>query len=566
MTTKNKKQKRSLGNILDRIILPLAPGLAARRNHSRMVFAANELRAVALSSYAAAEKHRLTEDWPSRTKSADQAIIPDNPTLNSRARAAVRDEWIADSAVSAYRRNVVGTGITPRAAARDPGTGKELAEFNEKIDRLFYGWFLRAKYYDLERVKNGIEMCGLAIEEFITVGEAFAIKYYVPQRSRVGMVMQMIEPEQLDTSLVKNKDTGNEIRGGVEINEYGAPVAYWIFSKEHPLERFRPKAMRVEADRVLHLHRQRRVRQTRGVTRFAAVLKKMRNLGMYDDYMVVKARLEACLGGIITQTEPGTNTGGLIPGSGDDGKDTYGSDEIIFEPGMHPRLRPGEEWTNLSPQTPGNMYEPFSNHQLGHIGAGCGLDGTTVARDFTRSSYTSLRQSNAENYKEYDPIQSLMIDIWLREQWEEFVTYAILENRISAPGFLTDTEWMAAYLECEWQGPAKPPIDEVKAAAANKVNVDYRFDTRRDILNRAGKDVRDVIRQHGDEQKMAEAEEVYLPDAQAAKPAVAPQEPRPTKKPAAGAKEDDDLASELVTEVLTEAVGEKVAELVMAEE
>ena len=92
---------------------------------------------------------------------------------------------------------------------------------------------------------------------------------------------------------------------------------------------------------------------------------------------------------------------------------------------------------------------------------------------------------------------------------------------------------------------------------------------RQQILNGLGLDWRTEISQHAAEQEHAEAEGVYLPDAQPkAGPPTAKQEPRPTKKSPEEGDEDDPNESEQANEdaldaitdaIITDAVGEEVA-------
>src|SRR5690606_4356915 len=158
-----------------------------------------------------------------------------------------------------------------------------------------------------------------------------------------------IEPEQLAVDKYVS-DNGNEIRHGIEIDKYGAPVNYWIHTTGHPLESFHVEPpVAIPADRVLHFARQNRVRQTHGVTRLAPGLKKSRHLGMYEESTLVRARLEACIGAVITSQIDGDGNlvelGVRSPDAiGDDNtQDAAGNFEWSFEPGMNPQLPPGKD-------------------------------------------------------------------------------------------------------------------------------------------------------------------------------------------------------------------------------
>lgn len=465
-----------------------------------------------LSTYAAAEKGRLTHDWRAAKKSADQEIITDSEVLNARARQMRRDKWDAASAVMSYCRNVVGTGITARSNARDPDTGEPFDDFNKKIDKLWKQWSERKGLCDIEQSKTFIEMQRLAIAEYVVVGEAFAIRSFLSRTDKVGLVIQMAEPEQLDTIKTKNPDTDREIRGGIEINSYGAALAYWFYSGGSINNGYSRESTRVPAERVDHFFRQNRVRQTRGVTLLSPVMMKMRHLGMYDEYQLIAARLEACIGGVIKHDSYAGDLGiGLPKELTDTGEDAYGSDEIVMEPGMMPRLRPGEDVVFNTPTKPGQQYQPFARVQVGQSAAGIGLDYSQVARDYSEGNFSSQRQALLDVWKETDALQLLLITDFCMPIREAFKRFAIIQGLIEAPGFFDSPEMEQAYLEDEWRGPKKPWIDPLKEVNAAVKAIDYTLETHASLLNERGQDVRDVFKQKSQDKELAEQLKIDFP-------------------------------------------------------
>lgn len=510
-----------LAQRIDRALATIAPTWARRRAEARLrLELADQRREILAATYAAAERNRLAADWRAPVNSADQAIIPDSPTLNARARLAAANDWAAAAVIDGYRRHVVGIGISPRANARDPTTGALLDDFNRAADRLFYRWAGRAAWCDIERRKSWWEIQGLAIAEWATVGQSFTLRNYRRRREMVGLVLQMLEPEQLDlTRTYKNAQTGNEIRGGIEVDAYGAAVAYYFYTAGHPLELYtRESSERVPAERVMHLMRQSRPRQTYGVSRLAPVLRKLRHLQMYDEYQLVAARLEACIGAVIEQDVQlaASPALGVKPPAGKAATDAAGNDLLEFVPGMFPRLSPGEKVNWHHPVRPGQLYDPFVKAQLNHVAAGAGLDYPTVARDFTGATFSGQRQGMLERNAETDPLQALLIDALCQPTWEEFIALAVAEGRLAAPGFLEDPEMAAVYLQAEWQAPPKPWIDPQKQAMAAEIALRNGLATRRTYLNELGADWRETIAQLADEEAAARERGVQIKPAPAA--------------------------------------------------
>ncbi len=474
----------------------------------------------ALSTFGAADKGRTNRDWRAPKRSADQAILGDVGTMNARARAAYRDQWAAHSGVGAYRRNVVGIGITPRSNARDPETGEPFKEFNQTIDFLWSRWARMKRFCDLERRRTFRGIQQHIVTEWVQVGEAMLRQVYVPRRDMVGLSLQLFEPEQLDVSKTKCADTGNEIRGGVEIDEFGAPVALWIYTSGHPWEGAKAKSERVPLEMpqsfrratvpplqlAIHFFRPDRVRQTRGYTQMSASLLQMRHLAQYIIYQLVAARGEAAWGGFLkTGGDPADADKILsLPNApGQTGTDATGAKEMNLEPGTFGVLPPGVEPVFHTPNRPGGQFDPFVTSQVGQVAAGMELDFATIARDYSKGSFSSQRQGMLENDKVFDPLQLDVIDDTGRPVREAFKTFAILEGRAEAPGFFDDPVLQAAYLEDNWQGPAKHWIEPVKQGRAAQIELEWGMNTLQRILNQRNLTVEEVLRDNELAQQLA---------------------------------------------------------------
>lgn len=544
---KPSKTSASAEPFLERMIGLVSPGWAARRSKQRLLGRLHDHRSALLDQVIrmeadAAKQNRTTGDWITLPQSADSSMLPYSDLVDARARDLVRSTWLGESCVSAYRRHVVGTGLTPKAAARDPRGKKEFREYNRALDALWRRWASDPSACDVEGKKTLTEIFALSVTEFITVGEAILVKGYQPHARNVGLTLQMIEPEQLDAVRTVNEVTGYEVRSGIEINEYGRAVAYWIHTGKHPLEGAAPSSTRIEADRVIHFMQQRRVRQTHGESRLVSVIAKAREMALYDKYMVLRAKGEACVGAIITK-DPlyGVDADdiGLPKTSTDDGLDANGADEIIWEPGMSPRLSPGEDVKFTQVTSPGNIYAPFTETQAKQVAAGSGLDYQTIVRDFTKGTFSGLRQGSLEFDKEVDALQQLVINLIGQNIREAFIRWAILENRLAAPGFWDYPDLQEAYYLTVWRGPAKKWIDPANQAAAAASALEHRLTTHRDQLAELDLDWREVFEQVAEEEQYARELKIRLPSGSTSAPAAIAPESGDADPPDEGAGDED---------------------------
>src|SRR5690606_13219625 len=104
-------------------------------------------------------------------------------------------------------------------------------------------------------------------------------------------------------------------------------------------------SIRVPASMVCHVYDPTRVLQSRGISRLAPVLRKLRDLSEYDAAQLRVARAQAAIG--------------LLIKGGDDGEDPLHLDGLNVA-----YLADDEEVTPFTPSRPGGEYDPFVRAQL----------------------------------------------------------------------------------------------------------------------------------------------------------------------------------------------------------
>ena len=449
--------------------------------------------------YDAAKYNKQNKDWRPGLSSADQAILDDLDTLMARSRSMLRNDGISASGRGAFLRYVVGSGITARSAARHPVTGEMLDTYNKALDRLWNEWANNPNLCDLEKTKTLVEKEALWLSEQYSVGGIFIVLDYMPNNEGVGLILQEVEYEQVDATIMSYGE--REVKGGIEVDDYGAPIAYHLYVTSHPSEQYKSDSGRIPAERVIHLFRQDRVRQKKGTPWTAAVMSSIHNLAIYEQSMLMKARTEAAYHGIVEQDSasgfglPDTVARqiGAVPRTDDTSSDTAANSlEVIIQPGLMPILNPGQHIKFPTPATPNTMYQPFVWEQLKRISAGIGLDQATVARWYAEGNFSSQRQAKLDIYAETDPIQAIMINKVLRRIRNLFIKLAIKESLLSATGYLQSERWRAAYQTTNWQGPAKTSIDDFKDAVAAEKLINKGLLSRQRYFNSRNMEIRDI--------------------------------------------------------------------------
>src|SRR4051794_28620663 len=144
--------------------------LRAAMKAQRAILRDSGLDARGLATYEAAKSGRKNKDWRAPGISADAARLPDDPVLNTPARQMGGDTWVASSAVSAFARNVIGTGIIPVPQIKD-AADKLNVRVNKAAMLEFWTWASDKHACDVEEDQTFWQMQTLAETERATVGE-----------------------------------------------------------------------------------------------------------------------------------------------------------------------------------------------------------------------------------------------------------------------------------------------------------------------------------------------------------------------------------------------------------
>lgn len=504
---------------IDNLIGILSPRKAAERVYWRNRRQAMELRSYFASTYGAAERNRLSSDMRDRQTSADSAILGDRETLNARARRAVRENAAAKSIRRSFQRRVVGGwGVTPCPIVMQADGKTPDDKFNETAFREFMRWACDPRNCDVEGKKSLAAIERMAIGEAIEVGEHMIVWSYDqapdPRYPHGGgpvrLKLQCFEPEQFDLTVSK-ADNGNEIRAGIEVDQLGRAVAYHFLAR-HPFDyqgvfssrayRSSLDTIRIPAEQVFHIFEQDRVLQSHGVTRYHAVLKRMHMLLTGEETSLIQWRMQACVG-VLENSDDGSDMQTLLGGSDDDGEDSDGNAEVVFQPGMYFK---GKDLKPFTPNCPGPQYEAFVEKHNEAIGAGTGLGYGQVTMDFTRTNYSGQRQETIEGYGEIDIWEELLITQFLQPLWQVFIDHAILEGKLQAPSIEErGNQPIERLYACEWRGPQRPWIDPEKEINAHEKAILLGVSSRKRVLAELGYDVKSTFAQLAEEKQLAEA-------------------------------------------------------------
>lgn len=463
----------AVARAVDAVVGAVMPGMAHRMRKARM-------RNEALLAYEAA---RITRTNPtSKSKSADAEILPDLPTLRSMSRESVQNDADTAGMVRVYEDNVVGSGIRPQCvvdAAELGITREQAAEWAQACEAEWERWSEQdadvtgcGSFYDLQR---------LACRSRKVDGESLA--HAVISGDRIGV--EMIDPDRLESPGFADTDT---IRGGVEFDSSGRPVAYHI-TKGHP-DDVTPKAMATERvlaaagdlSLVQHHYRKERPGQSRGVPDLTSALLFKKHLHHYLNSELIAARAASNYALFIKKAVDATDPD-IFPVQAEEAGAVENYHEVL-EPGTIQYLNEGEEPVPFNPNRPGSAFDPFVVRVLRAIAASQGMAYELVAKDFGSMNYSSARAMLLECRRTFDADRSLLCRQFCAPWWRNVILLAVKSGRLKAPPRFLDAQekWMRA----RWVAPSYGWVDPTKEIEASKLAVEANLSTPYDEAARSG--------------------------------------------------------------------------------
>ncbi len=469
-------------NVVSRILKALAwvaPGAASARLRT---FAAID----AWRSYDAANRGRRGASFKRGADSANAALSTALKPLRDRSRDMSRNTWIGQRMLDVLCAHVVGTGI--------------VVKFKDKTaQRLWNEWIKRSD------VEGEIDFAGqqlAAVRAMLEGGDSLV--RFVPRpldTPGVPLRLQVLEGDFIDETRDGLVDE-RRVRLGVVLGEWDAREGFYIFPR-HPgeaavsvggasglsLSRFIPRS------EFCHLFRALRPGQVRGVPLMAPMMMTARDFADLMDAVVVKARMEACIGLLITSSDGRTG----LPGTVAQGEAPEPIDRL--RPGMTMRFRDGETVQAFAPAST-SQFEPIALSALQGIAAGGMITYDQLTGDLRRANYSSMKTGRIEHRRLVEQLQWLCVVPKLMEPVvERFLETAIMAGKLRRR--------VAPYTR-EYIMPANEPVDPLKDMQADILAVRSGRMTPQEFIASWGNDPDEVLQATADFWKAADEMGVIL--------------------------------------------------------
>jgi lambda family phage portal protein len=458
-------------NWFEKAIEVVSPRTALRREATRT--AINEHR-----SYNGASHGRRTKGWKATGNSANAETLGSLNTLRNRSRELVRNNGYAKKAVRVLRNNIVGKGIRPAPYLSSKASDKIVKDLwwrwaeTKKCD--FYG---RKTIYGLQRqIASAIFESGEVLVRIRRVTDNI-----------LPIQLQVLEPDFLDNTRDHQLINDGFIIQGVEFNNKGQRVAYWLFN-QHPGEYITSQniqSVRIPSDQILHIFREDRPGQVRGIPVAAPIMIRMKDLEDFEDAELLRQKIAACFTAFVIN-DPDVNAS--LPTS---------TPERI-EAGRIEYLPQGKSIEFTNPPTK-EGYDSYTKSQLRAVAAGFEVTYESLTNDLSNVNFSSGRMGWLEFQRTVDDWQEdVIIPLFLDPVWEMFILACKLTGKLKVD------------VAVRWTPPRREMIDPAKEITALIKARRAGFYTLSEIIRMLGLDPDDVFDELKNENETLDSNKLLL--------------------------------------------------------
>lgn len=502
--------------------------------------------------------------WFPQIRSPDSEINQHRDRMVSRSRDLARNDGWAHGGISRILDNTVGAHLRLSSSPDwrllrrfNKGFDAQWAdEFGKAVEALWRGYSEDLGHYnDLTRQLTVSQQMRLGLRHKLVDGEDLVVAYWKPERvgrggAQYATTFLVVDPDRLSNpyQMVDTK----HMRGGVEIDDDGVPIAYHI-RKAHQNDWYNAAESmvweRVEREdedgwlRVIHDFERDRAGQNRGIGVFTPVLAHMKMLARYYGVELQAATVATIFGTYVTSPyDPAMIEAAMDSDRGDqemgfyqDLRADWAKDRPAMLNGVRvPTLAPGEEIKQVAAAHPHAGFEDFAHEMLRSVAAALGVSAEQITQDWSKTNYSSARAALLESWKTLSRrnaefkigTATPLFAAWLREPMERGDLDDVLPR--NAPDFI---EAATAYARCDWLGVARGWVDPVKEKQGAVLGMDAGLSTLKRECAEQGLDWEEVLAQRALEISAMERLGIPLPKWTGAAPAEQAATPEEAPEP-----------------------------------
>ena len=472
--------------------MPKSPGFAARLGAAlRRVLLPAQAR-----GFAAAKLNRLTDSWRLTAEKIDDEIKNDLDALRARSRTLEFDNDFLRRYLDLVETNLIGESAPRLISLADNAPGQPDTGARSAIVKSWLEWGKPGRC-EVSGSYSFTSLCQAIVRGTARDGECLVLpKYGAAAGNQWGFALQLLDVDRLATWKNQTRTAAqNAIVAGVELNEFGKPIAYHF--NTGPLTAVHARsATRVDADAVLHRFVAQRPEQRRGVPWGHAAMLSIYYAGEFAVSALIAAKHGADHLGFFVSPD------GSAPPLGSESEDEPGARIASSAPGTWDTLPVGYDLRSVDSKYPNEVFGPFLKSAYQRMASGLpGASYPELCNDYEAVNFSSIRAAILSSRDEWRKRQRWFEEAWLEPIFADWLRFA-LANRVilldnGSPLPIAKAEKFAAHA---WQFRGWAWVDPLKDMQAAREALDLRITSRTRLAREAGNEIEDIF----DEQQIEE--------------------------------------------------------------
>lgn len=474
-------------NVLDKLVNYVAPGAGLKRATARAKVDALSTLSGTSGYLTAGSMKRSLQGWFTSKLSPDSDILPKQDNQIASSRDLYMNTPMAGAILKRLCSASVGSGLILQSRVERNALGltdDEADAWERKVESL-WRVFAESKDADLTRTMNFYQMQALVFFNRLLSGDVFFMLPWVavpgcPFETRIKVI---------EADLCRNPEmdaASGEKAGGVELDQYGAPKAYW-FAKNYPSgqdlinvvsvtdEFIRVPAFDAASGRrnVYHVFERERPGQRRGTPLLARVFETLKQVTRLGEAKLMHHLLQSFFTVFVT------NETGVAQLDNPYGVDNTAQTATDYASGQNVELGNAnvielDENRKISVADPGRSdigYGTFFDSLIAQVAANVGIPAGTLMLRF-QASYSATRGERLEFEREYMAARRNFYYDFCQPVYEAWLYEVISKGMVEAPGFLDDVIKRKQWSRAKWNGTGLGQIDPLKEteAAISRIN------------------------------------------------------------------------------------------------
>lgn len=448
--------------------------------------------------FNAARDSRLLDDFNFSYLTLNDHIRRSLRKMRARSRNLAINNDYAKRFLSLLVSNVVGEhGFVMQAKVTNQDETQDI-KVNTRLEKEWKEWCKPANC-TVTKNMSWHEGQTIGVRTWGRDGE-FLIRFVRGFDNPFGFALQFIPPDALDEqyTMLESLTSKNPVVMGVEYNEWGQPVNYYLRKKYDFLNYGEYTGYAgheiVPASDIIHFYLPYEFDQARGFPLMHSAMVRSKMLEGYEDAHMVAARYGASKMGFYERTvgeDPGL--AGIAEVKPD------GSLEENIEAGIIGNLPPGYKFTSFDPKFPEQTFPDFVKATLRGMAAGLDVAYNSLANDLENVNYSSIRAGLMDERDIYKIMQKLFSVKVCHRVYEEWLKMALVSRLRDLKVSNFDR-----YNTVSFHGRRWPWVDPEKDVNAVEKEMRLGLISRQEVLNDKGRDLEDTWQQIANEKKMAE--------------------------------------------------------------